>query len=163
MLAEAGVETYLLMQRVPQNFHQLPDEYVSAKGLEAMVMPVTKIHIPGRAFLGGLTYSAFMQSNHIQSYSIYSRWFHRNEKFGQRVQSKAIKSIGGLIKSPRYYNALSSLNETIYKFNTDIKPFREHLIHISPDLLWSTALVTNHEHGYVTAAKELKILYWHLF
>lgn len=152
-LNEAGIEVHLLLRHLPHT----ENGYHFAHKLHQISMPQVIKRVPGKAFLDGIIYSAFMQSNGIRSYPIYSRWFRRSETPKQRLRSSLIYTLGRLISFPSIYYRMHALSESLYRRGVDLVPIREHLTQISPDLLWSTAYITYDEHAYVTAAQDLNI------
>lgn len=156
-LTEQGVETYLLIRRLPQDSQKIDEDYRYTKELHALLVPPTTNRILGKAFLDGLIHSSFMQRNHIRSYPIYSRWFQRHESSRQRIRSRLVWTLGYLMRFSQLNYQLYDLSERLYRRSVDLNPVRDHLIQISPDLVWSTAYITYHEHAYVSAADDLNI------
>lgn len=156
-LTEQGVETYLLMQRLPQDSQKIDEDYCYAKEIHPLLVHPTTDRILGKAFLDGVIHSAFMQRNRIRSYPIYLRWLRRRESSRQHIRSRLAWALGYLMRFSRLNYQLYDLSERLYRGSVDLNPMRDHLKQISPDLLWSTAYIAYHEHAYVSAADDLNI------
>jgi len=156
-LNEAGVEVHLVMRHVPQYSHEMDGDYHDACEIHPILIPQRVKRTPGKAFLDGVIYSAFMQHNQIRSYPIYSRWFRRSETPRLRLRSNLIRSLGKTTQMPSIYYMMHRWSESLYRRSVDLMPIRQHLRQISPDLLWSTAYITPDEHAYVMAAQDLGI------
>jgi len=156
-LSAEGLEVHLVMRRLPPK-DSSDESYSKAAALHELLSVSRVRRIRGKAFIDGLLYSVFMQTNQIQSYDIYWQWFRRKEESRLALfRSRALHVMGSFLRSYMLCNTLHRLSETLWFLSTDIRPVLEQLRRIAPALVLSVSYVSPWEHPYVVAAGKLGI------
>lgn len=155
-----NIDLYLLINHYDTSFDKSIGgiNIPQSASCQSLILPPVKRRIKGLALLKQVIGCAFSRRNHIGSYDIYRRWFHRYDSIIIHLRNMVIEILGFIAQPAPVFFSLYNLYNWLYRSEYDLSSIKDQLRKINPAAILSTVNVEDQfERAYILSAHELGI------